>query len=622
MRQWKKPCREDTKMKKLITIGAILAFSAMLARDGNENERSSGASGNSGVNSVGETKIFTLPGGVCMEMVYVAPGSFQMGSENEVDDEKPVHKVTLTNGYWIGKYPVTQAQWNALVSAMDVSFDNGRPEAFFSSNGIGGNLVSGMDTSDFPMENISWKDCTALVDALNKADPEGWRWSLPTEAQWEFAARGGNKSRGYAYSGSNDMDAVGWYYENSGKKKLYDSEWDLDKLEGNQCRPHPVKEKDIGNELGIVGMSGNVWEWCNDWYDEHYYSTSPTEDPQGPASGGSRVLRGGGWISRARNCRSVYRNWFSPDRRGDEYGLRLCCSAGKRESGTGRDAIAPATAPVHSALNDLIAPPPLPSDMRHASSVRRSPPRAASVLRDVLPKNPRQGQVASLTLPGGTKMEMIYVAPGTFTMGSPISEEGRYDSESQHQVTLTKNYWLGKYEVTQAQWESVMGENPSRLKGGNRPVENVSWEDCQRFIRKINSQRHCGARLPTEAEWEFACRAGSTGPYGGNGSLDDMGWYGGNSGSETHPVGQKQANAWGFYDMHGNVYEWCEDWYGDYGSATTDPAGPASGGVRVVRGGCWCSFAQFCRSAYRSRSSPGDRGIRGLRLCCSAEPCE
>ena len=128
--------------------------------------------------------------------------------------------------------------------------------------------------------------------------------------------------------------------------------------------------------------------------------------------------------------------------------------------------------------------------------------------------------------------------------------------------------------------------------------------------------------LPTEAQWEFACRAGSTGPYGGNGSLGDMGWYDGNSGGETHPVGQKQANAWGFHDMHGNVYEWCGDWYGDYGSATTDPAGPASGGARVLRGGGWCSLGRFCRSAYRSRSSPGDRGIRGLRLCCSAIPRE
>ena len=195
-------------------------------------------------------------------------------------------------------------------------------------------------------------------------------------------------------------------------------------------------------------------------------------------------------------------------------------------------------------------------------------------------------------------------------------------------MTLTKGFWLGKYEVTQAQWQSVMGENPSKFKGDKRPVENVSWEDCQSFIRRINSQQNCGVRLPTEAEWEYACRAGSVGPYGGNGNLDDMGWYWQRawrrgSVSKTHPVGQTQANAWGFYDMHGNVYEWCDDWYGDYGSATTDPAGPASGVDRVLRGGSWCTFELYCRSANRSRHNPGYRGHDiGFRLCCSAGPRE
>ncbi len=270
---------------------------------------------NSGEDSGGETKVFTLPGGVRMEMVYVAPGSFQMGSENGEDDEKPVHKVTLTKGYWIGKYPVTQAQWNALVSAMEVRFEDGRPVAWFSKKGRGSDDVSGMDTSDFPMENISWFDCKALVDALNKVDREGRRWSLPTEAQWEFAARGGNKSRGYTYSGGNDLDAVGWYDDNSNR------------------RTHAVREKDKGNELGIVGMSGNVWEWCNDWYGEDYYSRSPAEDPQGPASGGNRVLRGGCWFNFARHCRSAYRFRYFPVIRFNYFGFRLCCSAGPRERG-------------------------------------------------------------------------------------------------------------------------------------------------------------------------------------------------------------------------------------------------------------------------------------------------
>ena len=238
---------------------------------------------------------------------------------------------------------------------------------------------------------------------------------------------------------------------------------------------------------------------------------------------------------------------------------------------------------------------------------------------------PKTGDTKTLALPDGVKMEMVYVAPGSFTMGSPESEDGRFDDETQHRVTLTKGYWLGKYEVTQRQWESVMGENPSRFKGPDRPVENVSWDDCQRFIAKVDAEARRqfggGARLPTEAEWEHACRAGTTGPYGGSGNLDDMGWYGGNSGNKTHPVGQKQANDWGFHDMHGNVWEWCNDWYASYGGDTTDPIGPASSDSRVLRGGSWRNLARVCRSAYRSRGLPGLRdSYCGFRLCCSALP--
>ena len=279
----------------------------------------------------GDSKTFKLPGGVSMEMVYVAPGSFQMGNKNGKDDQMPVHKVTLTKGYWIGKYPVTQAQWNALVSGTGVSFEGGNPVASFSRNGKNSDIVNGMDTSDFPMESVSWDDCKALVDTLNRVEREGRHWSLPTEAQWEFAARGGNKSCGYTYSGGNDMDSVGWYYENSGVRRLSDSNWEFDELGNNKCRPHSVKEKCIGNELGIVGMSGNVWEWCNDWYDKDYYASSPIDDPQGPATGGFRVSRGGGWPHDARCCCFAFRICFWPRGRLFFYGFRLCCSAEPRE---------------------------------------------------------------------------------------------------------------------------------------------------------------------------------------------------------------------------------------------------------------------------------------------------
>ena len=169
---------------------------------------------------------------------------------------------------------------------------------------------------------------------------------------------------------------------------------------------------------------------------------------------------------------------------------------------------------------------------------------------------------------------------------------------------------MAETEVTQGQWKGVMGDNPSEFKGDDRPVENVSWDDCQKFIVKVNAQL-AGERLrlPTEAEWEYACRAGTGGAYGGTGNLDEMGWYDGNSGRRTHPVKQKRPNAWGLYDMHGNVWEWCADRYGEYPSGSaTDPTGPSDGGGRVIRGGGWNGVARDCRSASRGGYEPGFRG--------------
>jgi len=252
-------------------------------------------------------------------------------------------------------------------------------------------------------------------------------------------------------------------------------------------------------------------------------------------------------------------------------------------------------------------------------------------------------------------MEFVYIPSGEFMMGSSDAEIDevwyeckKYSSECKreyftmespkHKVTIKDGFWIGKYEVTQAEWQTVMGDNPSYFKdcGGNCPVEQVSWDDIQVFLKRLNTKdTQFEYRLPTEAEWEYAARAGTTGDYAGN--LDAMAWYWENSGDyrlsgewnyekwkaangRTHPVGGKQANAWGLYDMHGNVWEWCQDWYSEsyYASSPgVNPTGAASGSNRVGRGGGWFNGAVFLRSAYRFYNSPATRllslGFRVVR---------
>ena len=218
---------------------------------------------------------------------------------------------------------------------------------------------------------------------------------------------------------------------------------------------------------------------------------------------------------------------------------------------------------------------------------------------------------------------MVYVSGGTFTMGG-TSEQGsdaESDEKPTHNVTLS-SYYICKYEVTQALWRAVMGNNPSNFKGDNLPVECVSWDDCQTFINRLNSYTGRNFRLPTEAEWEFAARGGNYSrhyKYSGSNYISDVAWYDGNSSNRTHPVGTKQANELGLYDMSGNVWEWCSDWYGSYSSySQNDPTGPNSGSFRVSRGGSWYILARDCRSSYRFSITPGSRGnFIGLRLVLS-----
>jgi len=265
-------------------------------------------------------------------------------------------------------------------------------------------------------------------------------------------------------------------------------------------------------------------------------------------------------------------------------------------------------------INDLMAAaffntaspakPVVASSVGRASAPRPSQPLTASQLKEM-----------TVDLGDGVKMEFVLIPAGSFMMGSD-KDSG---AKPVHRVTITQPFYIGKYEVTQEQWEKVMGGNPSHFKGAKNPVDSVCWDDCQKFLEalkgKVPSQTF---RLPTEAEWEYACRARSKTEYSYGDSpdkLSDYAWFNDNSQEQPHPVGQKKPNAWGLYDMHGNVREWCQDWHGEYSAkSATDPTGAESGSARVLRGGS-VGGASFCRSASRVSDAPSSRSsYYGLRV--------
>ena len=233
-------------------------------------------------------------------------------------------------------------------------------------------------------------------------------------------------------------------------------------------------------------------------------------------------------------------------------------------------------------------------------------------------EEPKPGTVGVVVLPGSVELEIVWVPAGQFWMGCSPGETGFLcdaDEKPRHRVELD-GFWMGKYEVTQVQWEAVMGFNPSRFKGHDRPVDRVGWSDTQEFLKKAGN----GLRLPTEAEWEYACRAGSEEPR--HGELDEVAWFSDNSKDETHPVGMKKPNAWGLYDMLGNVWEWCQDWYGENyyrNSPTRSPPGPFLGELRVMRGGSLVNDFWQVNASYRIGEQLNNRYyIQGFRVVVSS----
>ena len=424
-----------------------------------------------------------------------------------------------------------------------------------------------------PVEMVSWEDAIEFCRKLSEMDGRN-DYRLPTEAEWEYACRAGTSTR---YSCGDELDpACAWFWDTSDRQT------------------HPVGEN-RPNDWGLYDMHGNVYEWCSDWYDSDYFGSSPSADPTGPLTGSYRVYRGGSWDSSVWLCRSALRSGISPGYRPYNLGFRV--------------ALVP---PESMALPEDTMPPPEPEPEptpRPEPETTTSPPPPPDATLEVPEEHTND-----------IGMQFKLIPAGEFMMGSPADDPDSSSNETpQHRVQITKPFYLGAYEVTQEQYEKVMGKNPSNFKGPANPVEQVSWEDATEFCRKLSEMDDKNAyRLPTEAEWEYACRAGTSTRYNCGDELDlACAWFEDNSDDKTHPVGEKRPNGWGLYDMHGNVWEWCSDWHGsDYyrHSPAADPTGPSTGSGRMLRGGSWRLSPRSCRSAGRGRSWPvyrdNDLGFR------------
>ena len=508
-----------------------------------EATQSSGQQGNShpAPKWDGTNEYINLGGGVVLKMVKIEPGSF---TNTELNKE-----ITLTREYWLGETEVTQGQYAAIMDGVRNENDEPcktRPSYFTGEERL-------------PVERVSWHDARAFCRKLNSLYdgklPQGYRFDLPTEAQWEFAASDGNKSKGYVYSGGNNIDKIAWYVENS------------------QKRTHPVGMKQA-NGLGLYDMNGNVKEWCRDWYD-FVWSHDP-ETLSGMKSNSSRVIRGGSWDDRADICRSAYRLSSGPSFRYNSVGFRVALVPVDSQSSASSDDVGKTQAEMKTVDHAIVA---------DATS--------------------KKTEYKTIVLPGGIELKLVKIEPGSFTI-----------KEVNKTITLTREYWLGETEVTQGQYAAIMDgvvnekgaicrPRPSFFSGSDRlPVERVSWYDAKAFCRKLNNlnegklPRGYRFDLPTEAQWEFAARGGNKSKgyeYSGGKDIEAVAWYVENSEKRTHPVGGKQANELGLYDMSGNVLEWCRDIFvrDEYLDDSEFLRGqPSEGSRRVGRGGA-CNYENY-----------------------------
>ena len=492
-------------------------------------------------------------------MRYIEPGTFLMGSPDSepgrYSDEGPRHQVTLTEGYWLADTTCTQALWEVLMDKNPSHFK--------------GNL-------DHPVEKVSWDDVQIFLKNLNELLPFDCKSVLPTEAQWEYACRAGTKT---PY----------WFGDSISAKQVHFGQiW-------NDGRTVPVKARPA-NGWGLYQMHGNVWEWCAG--SKRRYSADATENPPDSLSDDSFALRGGSWDGVARSARSAFRYGSHRGLHDPLIGFRFSVTHIKandsRGTGAKRSVRHSREATQKSRVYRMSTP-----EFTGRTFPDPFPPECAIAWGD-----DRFGLWFDLEI-GGVTQRMRWIEPGTFWMGSPETEPDRYAVEGpRHLVTLTEGYWLADTACTQAFWNAVVDITLSRFDdhaAPEEPVGSVSWDDIiYKFLPAVQRKvSDFTVALPTEAQWEYACRAGRGSAY----------WFGDNKITKRQanffdrgvvPVKALPANGWGLYQMHGNVWEWCEGSLRSYEELSTEnPPDGQDPNSRALRGGSWFNEARLARSACR-----------------------
>ncbi len=503
-----------------------------------------------------------------MSFVYIDKGKFRMGrapEEKEYILEDEPREVTLTKGYWLAVTEVTQEQYESVMG------ENPSPKK-------GANL---------PVQNVTWEEAETFCRVLCKR--EGKFYRLPSEAEWEHACKEEGSTAVYG-----PLDEIAWY-------------------DGNSHEPHEVGQK-RANKKGLHDMLGNVAEWC---WDIDYNGKKSQKDPFGitaqsyrkkfPSSQIVREIRGGHYGSTKRYCRASATN-SGPEKFHTRWlGFRVVCSGVLAKPSTVRRDGGPLVWEAPSSVTiDGVTFPKMGTHRRFVkdhSEVLRLKVKEGKLLEkksfplaSVAPRR-RRAFVNSFD------MEFVWIKPGKFTMGSP-RKKGPTKGYWQ-KVWLTKGIWLSKFELTQKKFSQVTGYNPSKNKGNDKPVNNVTWYELQQFCKALSLIEGVTYRLPTEAEWEYSARAGSLSPR----KFHTYAWYEENANKKSHDVGRKRANRWGLHDMFGNVAEWCEDTPAVYvpGRRVQNPRGFVTSSHRAIRGGSYLTKASRMAIGRRQRDWPSRR---------------